>query len=344
MMAGAGSEGDWTISATTNAGGTSPELYFYSNQANIYGIGQQKIVTATSYPIATSGMTSMVFTWKHTLNLTFNSAANGTSGSDNVTLKLQTSNDQITWTDQYSATYVVQTSGPTTPVNKVTQSVTINTSANDTTWIRFYMQAVPFKVSGWYIDNGASGTIVLPIELETFAAKYFNSDVKLDWSTATETNNAQFVIERSANGKDFSFLTSVQGSGTSYIQKTYSTIDESPLPGVSYYRLKQTDFNGRYSYSQIVSVESTPEGWLGRPHPNPATNEVNFTLNASREGTVSIELLDVTGRLVLNEDRPVHQGNQSLSVSMSTLAKGIYYFRVREDEHGYSPAIKLTKE
>lgn len=107
----------------------------------------------------------------------------------------------------------------------------------------------PFAVS-------KSGT-PLPIELLTFDAKLNDQIVDLYWQTALETNNDYFTIERSVDAIHFEELLKIKGAGNSTTTLNYYALDNSPLNGISYYRLKQTDYDGKYEYSKFVSVEFT---------------------------------------------------------------------------------------
>lgn len=103
--------------------------------------------------------------------------------------------------------------------------------------------------------NGSSGSnTTLPIELLFFNATLSNEHVDLNWSTASELNNDYFTIERSNDGVNWEKINETNGAGTTTQRTNYSAIDERPLQGISYYRLKQTDFDGKYSFSNIASV------------------------------------------------------------------------------------------
>ena len=101
-----------------------------------------------------------------------------------------------------------------------------------------------------------TGCIVMPVELLNFTAKRFPAKVAIEWSTTSEVNNASFTIERSADAINFIPVKSVAGSGNSDRLINYSAIDENPINESTYYRLKQTDFNGKSSYSYILNVEA----------------------------------------------------------------------------------------
>ena len=111
--------------------------------------------------------------------------------------------------------------------------------------------------SGSACDNCLS---ILPVELLSFSAERNNRYVDLSWITATEINNDYFTVERSLDGINFTVIGSMPGSGNSSIILNYKLIDSSPIENeISYYRLKQTDFDGAYSYSDIVSVKPLNE-------------------------------------------------------------------------------------
>lgn len=136
----------------------------------------------------------------------------------------------------------------------------------------------------------------LPVELLRFDAQPDGGAVKLDWSTASETNNALFVVMRSRDGIAFEDLVSLPGSGTSLAQIDYRTYDRSPLPGLSYYKLRQIDTDGSWHDSHAVPVYFG--SGLSGPvlYPNPVT-EVAY-LHGLPSGLVDMQLTDAAGRLV----------------------------------------------
>jgi len=141
-------------------------------------------------------------------------------------------------------------------------------------------------------------TGVLPIELISFNAVANENEVEINWSTASELNNDFFTIERSATGEIFTELLRIDGAGTSNQQIDYFERDYSPLPGISYYRLKQTDFNGDFSYSQLVAVKRNYIMGEFGVYPNPGNNDEAFFITFSGFGDeeVLVVLRDITGR------------------------------------------------
>lgn len=134
----------------------------------------------------------------------------------------------------------------------------------------------------------------LPIELTDFVATATRDGrVKLQWTTATEINNDFFTIEHSVPGMEFKWLFEVTGAGTSTRRIDYERMHENPDPGINYYRLKQTDFNGTFIYSKVVSADVYK---VTSVYPNPVLD--HWTVEFGNEGTHLrvIEVLDLTGR------------------------------------------------
>lgn len=138
----------------------------------------------------------------------------------------------------------------------------------------------------------------LPVELLTFNAIMNGGHVDLTWSTSSETNNASFTIERSKDGIAFEAVTSVAGAGNSTQTIDYSETDYSPYPGISYYRLKQTDYNGNITYSDIVPVNYYygEDGISIFPNPSDAGTPVNMHITGPENQQVLVVIRDLAGK------------------------------------------------
>lgn len=144
----------------------------------------------------------------------------------------------------------------------------------------------------------------LPIELISFSAFLTNSGVELKWSTASETNNDYFTIERATNPEQFDAIIEESGKGTTKEINHYKTTDPSPLYGRSYYRLKQTDFNGKYSYSSVQVINNEgPEFAKLTTFPNPLRGEtLTIKIEGLKEATeVPVQILDINGQKVFDK-------------------------------------------
>ena len=164
----------------------------------------------------------------------------------------------------------------------------------------------------------------LPIELTSFNARVnTQSNVDLTWTTATEINNDYFTIERTADGENWTSIAKEPGAGNSNSSIDYATTDTDPLQGVSYYRLKQTDYDGAYSYSEIRQVEISPWNDLS-VYPNPTTT--NFSVEGL-EQKVRATLYSSCGQKV----RTLWI-NPNEEIDVSAMDAGIYYLNVIETQ------------
>lgn len=137
----------------------------------------------------------------------------------------------------------------------------------------------------------------LPVTLTHFTATPKSSTVQLDWSTATELNNDGFEVQRSADARSWEKLGWVAGRGTTQERQDYGFVDEAPLPGQSYYRLKQIDYDGQYEYSPTVSVRGRGEA-LFSVFPNPARERLQVRFDDTPPADASLRLLDARGQTV----------------------------------------------
>ncbi|MBX2914606.1 MAG: hypothetical protein KF856_04945 [Cyclobacteriaceae bacterium] len=164
------------------------------------------------------------------------------------------------------------------------------------------------------ITLGSSGLDnPLPVELVSFTAVADNGRVNLDWVTASELNNDFFTIQRSADGVEFASLGLVDGQGTKNSTTTYQFVDENPMAGINYYRLKQTDFDGTSAYSNIVAVNTNLEWTV---YPNPANRQTEVTITKIGDYAVYNNL----GVMVLRITNNKH-------FDASTLAPGVYIIK-----------------
>ncbi len=121
---------------------------------------------------------------------------------------------------------------------------------------------------------GGGGT-PLPVDLVAFSAVNAGQQVLVSWQTATELNSAWFAVERSADGLEFAEIARVAAAGTTSEPRDYTHYDDSPLSGVSYYRLRQLDLDGTEDYSRTVAVQRASQDIAaGYLWPNPASDRV----------------------------------------------------------------------
>jgi hypothetical protein len=214
-----------------------------------------------------------------------------------------------------------------------TSSMINETGGTESTFFRFptgNSEGYDANYTDWYtyiLGNGfspdAMGNLnrLLPVEFQSVNAITNNKNIKIQFSTSQETNNAYFNIERSTDSRNWKKLGSIAGAGTTQQEQQYSFLDEAPLPGLNYYRIKQVDYDGSFSYSPIVSAR-----WEGKAQvylfPNPTNDLLQISGLPTTDGPITIEIIDMAGRIMLR-----HTWNQS-AINVASLADGVYSLRI----------------
>lgn len=136
---------------------------------------------------------------------------------------------------------------------------------------------------------------LLPVEFISFTGKANKTKVSLNWATATESNNSHFEVEHSLNGKDFKKIKEIKGAGTTQERQDYSYVYRQTVGGLSYYRLKQVDYDGHFDYSEVISVIVNAPKAQYTLFPNPVQD--NFVIQtATGETPTSVQLFNQLGQ------------------------------------------------
>jgi Secretion system C-terminal sorting domain len=242
-----------------------------------------------------SGVASLTFTYAP--------AENAINGNTNVRMQLWNSPQQA-----WEPPLIGQ-------VNPTSQSVLVPGAAFSGVW-----------------GSALSGS-PLPIELLEFTASLNNNqEVDLKWTTASEINNDYFTLERSVDGLFFESIAVVDGAGNSSGILNYKSVDKNPYEGVSFYRLKQTDFNGDYSYSSIETIKIETKSTISI-YPNPASSQITV---ASKDAIFErddfpIYLHDLLGQKI-SEFKIIKLSNQRITIDISHLAPGSYFISYLESK------------
>lgn len=177
--------------------------------------------------------------------------------------------------------------------------------------------------NGSGVQGSQSGP--LPIELLSFQAIPTQTKVNLHWTTASELNNDFFTIERSKYGEIWEEVRTISGAGDSQTTMNYQTLDEEPIDGISYYRLKQTDYDGTSTYSDIRSVNYAQGSVTVEIYPNPANDLLNLSSSVELEQG-SVRLHNGVGQLIALDIQ--HGGNRA-QLDVSNLHPGPYFVVIR---------------
>lgn len=179
----------------------------------------------------------------------------------------------------------------------------------------------------------------LPVELLNFNGYPNEGYNLLQWTTATEINNDYFEIEKSHDGVLFNKIGELQGSGNNTGNIKYEFIDDNPNPGISYYRLRQVDFNGKFEYSNTVAIKQS----LGAEvsiFPNPTSDRLKFNFVSKEGGNFKIVINDLS-KTIYSESMYIEAGNNIINLDyFKLIAKGFYFVKVI-DEQGNT--IKIDK-
>ena len=183
-------------------------------------------------------------------------------------------------------------------------------------------------------DVQLSTPISLPITLLSFTGNQLNNNTNLlEWVTSSEINNNFFTLEHSNNTNEFIAFGTVKGAGNSNTTLFYNFIDEHPFNGINYYRLKQTDFDGKYSYSDIVAVKSNDNNY------DINYSNQNLFVSSLIEKNATIEIYDLLGKLIYSKSLLANQ--IIIPISRDKFNSGIYIIKIGTPENLVIKKIKF---
>ena len=203
-----------------------------------------------------------------------------------------------------------QTCGPHT-----TATLPAGAASNSRGYIR-----INTSVPGTFEINNSP----LPVEFTEFNVRIEKSVILLSFSTLSEINNDYFTIERSADGFNYTDIGTIQGAGNSNELRNYDFEDYRPLSGMNYYRIRQTDFDGRYGFSDVRAIRFNSNVAVSIA---PLASSDEITVDTGLE-SFQILLFDTTGRLVKTSS-----GFYRTALTVSDLQQGIYYLHIKGDSY-----------
>ncbi|WP_157975920.1 T9SS type A sorting domain-containing protein [Lewinella sp. IMCC34191] len=170
---------------------------------------------------------------------------------------------------------------------------------------------------------------VLPVELMTFTGAFRRDRVALSWETATETDNSHFIVERSTNGFTFSAIGEVEGQGSSSVNVLYSYEDAKYTQGQNYYRLRQVDYDGSESVSNVITVQVEGAATALKIAPNPvaAGQASQIVLPDNFSNMVAVEVFTADGQRVVNRS---YEATAKVELPTQDLPTGMYFVRLSD--------------
>jgi hypothetical protein len=252
--------------------------------------------------------------------------------------KISTNNGStwISLAGNYTEMGVVANGQPNEPLYDGTQSTWVqeemDLTGRNATQNKFQFQLkTDYGVTedGWYVDDILVYVYgIVPVELSSFTATAFNTEVVLNWSTSSELNNMGFEIERKSLSNNYGWQTIgfVEGSGSSTITNNYSFTDKNPVRGTLLYRLKQIDFDGSFKFytTEGVNFEGVYNYALEQNYPNPfnPSTVINYSIPAA--GQVNLKIYNLLGsEVAVLVDEYKEAGNYSSEFSTEDLKNGL---------------------
>jgi uncharacterized repeat protein (TIGR01451 family) len=174
--------------------------------------------------------------------------------------------------------------------------------------------------------NTVGVSLTLPVSLLSFSGTIGGADIRLNWATSSEHNTAYTVIERAYSNSGFTRVGEVAAAGFSTVVRNYSFADVSVPAGPVSYRLRMVDQDGRYTYSPVLLFKrSQPAFDLNAVYPNPFKDRINISYDAKHNETVTVRVLDISGKLVASQIATSVVGINYLSVNGGQLKSGGTY-------------------
>lgn len=169
---------------------------------------------------------------------------------------------------------------------------------------------------------------LVPVSLLSFDAVRNGKVNNLQWSTSLEVNTNKFVIERSADGKNFSSLGEVRATGNSTVNQYYRFTDVAPLKALNYYRIRMIDNDNTYKFSEIKSVKNSGIAEMA-VNPNPVNQLMRISLQADANETATLTITDLTGKRIISKPMTVVAGLNNFEIPVSQLSSGTYIVTIR---------------
>jgi hypothetical protein len=184
----------------------------------------------------------------------------------------------------------------------------------------------------------------LPVNLINFDAVWDDANQrkgKIFWTTASEQNSAYFDLEKSTDGYSWYKMDQLSGTGTTSLTTNYLVYDFSPFNGINYYRLKQVDFNGNYTYSSVKTLKKTDDQFHFFIYPNPVIGNFEIYFEGIESQVVSVCIFDSQGKKIEQKDIDLNVQNHS-SISLEHQESGVYYVKVSTNNFTLQQKIVLT--
>ncbi|MES1223076.1 MAG: T9SS type A sorting domain-containing protein [Bacteroidota bacterium] len=189
---------------------------------------------------------------------------------------------------------------------------------------------------------------ILPVKLLSFSGSYNNSITSLSWETEAEVNFDHYEIERSSTGSDFAYAGKMAAQAGD-LRKQYEFTDNiaSAIGNIFYYRLKMIDIDGKFKYSNVIIIRRDAKSINGisvSPNPVAGSGAASVRLSSATSGKVDLRVIDLAGKVVLQQQSRVSEGVNSISINnINRLQTGIYSVQVLQNDEAMTTKISIIK-
>ncbi|AFM03656.1 putative pre-peptidase [Bernardetia litoralis DSM 6794] len=234
-------------------------------------------------------------------------------------------------------------------------STPINADVTVTAGERYYLLVNNYENSSSGFDLNFSGTagldcVVLPLELTEFGGEKVKDQNLLHWATAREYNTSHFEIERSNDAMDFIKIGSLASGNNILENQIYQYWDKEPQTGINYYRLKQVDLDGTFTYTKTIAIAIDNQGIITdfeiqKIYPNPAQNSINFVFAIPTSNSeIQLEIFDSNGKSVSKNTENYKKGIQDFNQNLSSFSKRLYILIISNLKTGQVLTEKFIKK
>ncbi len=198
-------------------------------------------------------------------------------------------------------------------------------------YLTFNEAKAAIKIYSHGASQQQTNTGTLPISLLSFTAERISDAVSIKWTTTTEENNDFFTIEKSTNGVDFYNIAEVLGAGNSNRLTNYEIIDNSPLQQINYYRLRQTDFDGKSTVSEVIILKEEITNFELINSWSSSNNTLQLEIQSEISSNANCQILNIQGQIVYNSNIEILGGHNNYSINLPSVAKGTYIVKVENN-------------
>ena len=206
--------------------------------------------------------------------------------------------------------------------------------------------AGPFNAAGLKYSNGSSagfisGNVPLPVTLTSFTGSVSGHTASLIWTSANETNEDYYVIEKSADSRNYTAVATVNPSSIQTGNK-YQYNDNELYANQAYYRIKVIAKDGSYTNSTTLALQTNQKAQDGfSVYPNPAKEVIRYTANYNA-ASAQVTLVDMSGKVIWMANQSIEK-NQSYSIDLSTFSNGIYHLSIATTD-GNQKSVTISKQ